>query len=183
MDMKTIKNLGWVTLSDKAVVSDPSYDRDVCCMQTEIPVKPGKYRAMVLLSDEKEWGVRVASLVLVHTTHQGSPKKDWETICLPIGVDSGQCGIFDDTVYPQSKGYPNAEQFYDECCRLTMSDEFAGILKNGKGVVTSSGFGDGYYELLAKKDGDCCVALMLDYDLVNMRTVMRALTQVEQEGE
>jgi hypothetical protein len=177
--MKTVKELGWVDLSEKVVVSDPCYDRDVWCMQTGVPVKPGRYKVFILLSNEKDWGVRVANLVLVHEDHQGSPQKDWESVGSCIGVDSGQCGVFDDAVYPQSKDHPNFEPFYEECCNLTLSKDMAGILANGKGVVTSSGFGDGSYELLAKKDGDRCVALMLDYDLVEMRTVMRALAQAQ----
>jgi hypothetical protein len=177
--MKTVKELGRVTLSDKVVVSDPCYDRDVWCMQTDIPVKPGRYNVMILLSDEKKWGTRVANLILIHEDHQGSPQKDWKYVCSSIGVDSGQCGIFDDTIYPQSKDHPDLEPFYTECCALTLSDELAGILESGKGVVTSSGFGDGGYELLAKKDGDRYVALMLDYNLAEMQTIMRALERRE----
>ena len=177
--MKIIKELGWVELSEKVVVSDPCYDRDAWCMKTDIPVKPGRYRVMILLSNEKEWGIRVSNLVLVHEERQGNPQKDWESVCTSIGVDSGQCGIFDDAVYPRSKDHPDSEPFYDECCGLTMSKERAGILKSGKGVVTSSGFGDGSYELFAKKDGERYVALMLDYGVVLMRTVMRALAAAQ----
>jgi hypothetical protein len=96
-----------------------------------------------------------------------------------IGIDSGQCGIFDDTIYPadkKSRGkFDDKGSFYGECCQITLSKEKGGIMKNCKGLVSSSGFGDGIY--------DCCdqgykgerIALMVDYGLARKSTNTRAL--------
>ena len=181
--MNAIKNLGSVGLSGTAVVSDPCYDRDVWCMQTGLPVKPGRYKAMAIYSDEKEWGVRVANLVLVHEDYLKDTKNDWSPVCASIGVDSGQCGIFDDAVYPESKGHPDREPFYDECCGITLAKESAGILASGRGVVSGSGYGDGSYELFAKTEDNQYVALMLDYGLLEMRMAMQMLTDGQGEDD
>lgn len=151
--MKTsIVNAGHIKLSGKVVVSDPCYDRSVWCMATDIAVKPGLYTTYIFRKDEKEWGVRVAAIMAIHTDYSGSLKKDWEPYECCIGVDSGQCGIFDDAVYPatESSGgeYGDEDSFYGECCKLTLSEEQGGILKFRNGIVSSSGYGDGSYALL-----------------------------------
>ena len=179
--MKTVNDLGVIELSGTVVVSDPCYDRDVWCMQTGILIKPGRYKAMAVCSDEEELGTRVANLILVHEDYQMDSKEDWVSLCTSIGVDSGQCGIFDDSVYPQSKDHPDRDPFYDECCNITLSRQSAGILCNGKGVVSCSGYGDGEYELFAKiRDGQH-VALMLDYNLLKMKRVMQMLVDKQRK--
>ena len=180
--MKTVKSLGTVELTGTVVVSDPCYDRDVWCMQTGSPVKPGRYEALALYSDEEDWGNRVANLVLVHEDHRGAPPKAWKPIESTIGVDSGQCGIFDDSIYPEEKDHTGRDTFYDECCSITLAKGNAGILRNGKGVVSSSGYGDGSYELYAKSDGEQYVALMVDYCLLKMRKVMEILAARQSGG-
>ena len=181
--MQTVKNLGSIELSGTIVVSDPCYDRDVWCMKTGLSVKPGRYDVMAICSDEKEWGPRIASLVLIHQDHKKAPQKNWESIATSIGVDSGQCGIFDDSIYPQSKDHPDYNPtFYEECCQITLSKKMAGLLKCGKGVVSSSGYGDGSYELFTKSDGGQNIALMLDYDLLKMRKIMQMLVAEQSKG-
>lgn len=178
--MKTVEKLGMVELSGKVVVSDPCYDRDVWCMITNLSVKPGRYKVSVIRSDEKEWGVRIASIVMFHEDYVDAKLGKWKSIEGTVGVDSGQCGIYDDAVYPQAKDHSDNEPFYDECCNITLGKKSAGILKSGKGVVSSSGYGDGSYELFAISKGGERVALMLDYDLVKMRDTMRMLMERQQ---
>ena len=179
MDMK---KLGTINLSGKVVVSDPCYDRDVWCMQDDIAVKAGNYHVYVSYSDEKEFGTRVAALAVVHTDHLdllSDGHLNWNSVNGSIGVDSGQCGIFDDSIYPRgTKADEDAEvfdSFYQECCNITGSEEQGGILKSGKGVVTSSGFGDGGYELFSLSHKNETVALLVDYSVTTMRDIMRAL--------
>jgi len=182
MKANTVKNLGFIELSEKVVVSDPCYDRDTWCMVTDLAVKPGRYKASVISSDEGEWGVRISLLMLVHEDHIDSQLSKWEPVKGSVGVDSGQCGIFDDTIFPQAKDHTDHEPFYDECCDITLKKN-VGILKNNKGFVSSSGYGDGSYELSAiSKDGER-VALMLDYDLVKKRDIMRILVDEHQKSK
>ena len=170
---------GVITLSGKVVVSDPCYDRGAWCMKTDFPVKPGRYYAFAVYSDEGKMGIRVAALALYHEDYIRMPLFDWQRIDCTIGVDSGQCGIFDDSAYPQTKDHPDHEPFYDECCKITLADSQAGILRSKQGVVSTSGYGDGTYALKTiAREGEN-VALMLDFDLVNMGAMVRKLTAAE----
>jgi len=171
----TIKSLGTVEFSGKVVVSDPSYSRGTWCMKTDLPVKPGTYHVYAAYSNEGEWGLRVAALAFYHEEHMPlTPVSEWHEIAANIGVDSGQCGIFDDTIYPQTIDHPD-HPFYMECCNITLANGCAGILRSGKGAVSSSGFGDGVYTIsVVERDGEN-VALLLDYDLVKMRPLIMAL--------
>jgi len=174
--MKTkTEEFGYIELSGKVVISDPCYDRDVWCMKTDFPVKPGPYKAQVTYSDEGEFGVRVAAIALVHKEHEQMTLTGWKNIDADIGVDSGQCGIFDNSIYPQAKDHPDNASFYDECCKLTLGKKQAGILKSRRGIVSSSGYGDGSYNLRTICQNDEHVALLLDYDLISMKKIMNRL--------
>ena len=178
----TSKCLGTVEFSGKVVISDPCYDRGSRCMKTNFPVRPGRYRVYAAYSDEGSLGLRVAALTVCHEAFKPQDLVDiWQEVDADIGVDSGQCGVFDDSIFPYAKDSPDHRPFYDECCDLTSVDSQAGILQSGTGVVSSSGYGDGGYTLrVVERDGKN-VALLLDYDLENMRRVMTALlaTQID----
>jgi len=182
----TSKCLGAVEFAGKVVVSDPGYDRNAQCIQTDVHVKPGRYQVFAAFSDEGEFGQRVAALTLYHEAYmQQALGMEWQEALTSIGVDSGQCGIFDDTIYPQSREHPDNRPFYEECCTITLTGDRTGILQSGKGAVSSSGYGDGCYTLsVIKQDGEN-IALLLDYDLVIMRRLMAALLhkQVSEDDE
>ena len=181
--MKKIR-LGSIELSDRVVVSDPCYNRDTWCMDDNVPIKPGNYDVFLTLSDEKEWGTRVASLLVANSDFIGVERKrfpKWEVYSSSIGVDSGQCGIFDNSVYPQKnltdEEIDSEDSFYSECCDITLKKLQGGILRSKKGVVTSSGYGDGSYELSVIKQKGENVALMLDYSLQSMRGIMEKICE------
>jgi hypothetical protein len=152
-------------------------------MEEDIFVEPGKYNAFVVISDEGDFGERVACLTLVHEGYQDN-ESDWDLISENIGVDSGQCGIFSSTVYPMSlRDGDEHKYFYDECCETTLAEDQAGILWNEEGVVASSGYGDGCYGLFAKRDRNGQnVALMVDFNLVRMHDLFEALISLSQNS-
>jgi hypothetical protein len=185
MNGTMINELGTVELSGTVVVSDPCYDRTVWCMKQDVKILPGKYRVFVSRQDKGDFGIRVACLMIVHEDYDAAKIRNWEDYKGSIGVDSGQCGIFDDAIYPQKNDHPDCEHckpFYDECCKLTLSNEQAGILESGKGVVSSSGYGDGGYTLsfATQKDG-YTIGLLLDYDLARMESIMQAVVTHQKE--
>ena len=171
----TIDELGPIELSGTVVVSDPCYDRDVWCMKPGVKVKPGKYRVFVSRQNEGRFGIRIACIMVVHEDYEAADIKKWDVCSGSIGVDSGQCGIFDDTIYPMMQDHQDFEPFYGECCALTLSEESVGILSSDKGVVSSSGYGDGSYTLCTAFQDGHTIGLLLDYDLGKMSQVMRAL--------
>ena len=181
----TIVNTGNIKLSRKVVISDPCYDRSVWCMATDVDVKPDSYATYIFKKDEKEWGIRVAAIMAIHADYSGSLQNDWEPCDYSIGVDSGQCGIFDDAVYPANEStsgeYGDEDSFYGECCKLTLSDEQGGILKSRNGIVSSSGYGDGSYGLLCQYHEGERIALMVDFDLAKNSTIMKALMDSQRQ--
>jgi hypothetical protein len=155
--------LGYVELSDKVIVSDPGYDRGLWCMKTDFPVKSGRYKAQVVYIDDGDFGVYVSGIMLVHEEYEQMQLTGWEDVDADIGIDNGQCGIFDDAIYPQTENHPDNEPFYDECCELTMGEKQAGLLKSRRGIVSSGGYGDGLCALRTiSQDGEH-VAMMLEF--------------------
>lgn len=177
--LANIINAGCIELSEKVIVSDPCYDRSVWCMATDVAVKPGKYVVYIAKKDEKEFGTRVAVIMAVHEDYIKEIKEDWETYDCCIGVDSGQCGIFDDDIYPKDEKsggeYDDENSFYGECCKLTLGDSHFGLLRNGNGVVSSSGYGDGSYELFCQYYDGERIALMVDFNLDKNITIMKEI--------
>ena len=171
--------IGWIDLSGKVVISDPCYDRNKWYVVKDIAVKPGKYAICVTQIDMEEYGVVIAAIMAVHTDYFKSLKAEWNPYDCVIGVDSGQCGIFDDTIYPayeKSGGeYDDENSFYGECCKLTLSDAKSGILRTRGGAVSSSGHGDGSYELFCQYHDGERIALMVNFGIVNNDTIMKTL--------
>ena len=96
------------------------------------------------------FGGRVARLeVKLH----GSTSTEYKVLAEDAGVDSGQFGFYDDTIFPydEFRDFDDKNSFYGKCCDLTMSDFQAGIIDK-KGVVSSSGFGDGSYVVTIGKN-------------------------------
>jgi hypothetical protein len=70
-----------------------------------------------------------------------------------IGVDSGQAGFFDAEFYIGG----DDQKFYDQVCDLTLNGDNAGVIAFG--AVSSSGWGDGCYELQTiRHDGEVVAA-------------------------
>lgn len=70
--------------------------------------------------------------------------------------DSGQAGFFCDSIYPKGETgeFGDKETFYGVACDATLETEHsAGIIFN-KGFLSSSGFGDGGYNLYLHKTND-----------------------------
>lgn len=139
-----------IQLGKRVRVSDPCYGTNVWCSGVVDNVKEGTYNVDAKISDEGVWGERVKFLTAIHSDYSGPSvivKASFE-----VGVDSGQAGIYDEDYYNQyhsshSKDDCN-EDWYDDICQLT--NPFG--TKDGKCVVSSSGFGDGCYDCYLLKD-------------------------------
>ena len=164
-----LKKVGtFLTKSRVIRISDPCYDKKVWCCGTVQNCRIGKWSAFVVESDEGDWGTRIAELVAVHgdvSTPEAQiilDRTDWKDSNIDVGVDSGQCGIFDDSEYPEGETgeYDGKGSFYDQCCNKTLSKNRSGVVNFG--VVSSSGFGDGSYQCLVST-GESVVAIKIIY--------------------
>jgi len=140
------EELGSFSTGGILVICDPCYKRDYePPLVNRIEVAPGIWEATVSYFSGR------ISLLEAGLSHAYAYKK--EQLTDDAGVDSGQFGFFDDTIFPyyQEREFDDKEKFYGKCCDITLSDKQAGII-DGKGVVSSSGFGDGSYNVIVGKD-------------------------------
>ena len=89
----------------------------------------------------------------------------WEITEADIGVDSGQCGIYDYESVKDIIGTGESDEkdtFYGQACQCTDADEQYKEL-NGYGVVSRSGVGDGSYDLYIAKQDDQVVGFRVVY--------------------
>lgn len=156
--------------SGKLVCSDPCYSIPTWCQGIVENVKNGVWGAEINLSDEGDWGTRVASLYIVNEDANakmtGIETKifEGEPLNFNAGVDSGQFGFFDFAHYRNDESAKDLKKYefgdnydtesgdawYRACSDLTLGDEQWGVLPNG--VVSSSGFGDGSYDVYGYQD-------------------------------
>lgn len=155
--------LGKITLHDKAVVSDPCYDCRTWC-SAELTVLPGTYNCYTITCDTGMFGKRIAQLIAVYADKE----KDLHSSLLrsvraQIGVDSGQCGIYDSEYFQKTR---KDEVWYKEICSITYDDDkgFLGGTKDALCAVSASGYGDGGYMCMVQKDthGDI-FAIVVDF--------------------
>ena len=159
----TCRYLGDITLGEHIHVSDPCYDRTTWCKAEIEDVLPGVYRVYTIHNDKEH---RVHQVLILH----GVKHKPWQFIFkwargVEVGVDSGQCGFFDDSIFPLSEKtggeMDEPDSFYGKCCKATLAEAQVGIIDDA-GIVTSSGWGDGTYAYYLNAIGKKS-AFMIDY--------------------
>lgn len=162
-------------------VSDPCYKKDIWCSLTLPNCKTGTWDAAVAHVDSDSWGHRVAALAVRHTNgpsfmqfmntenlpaHPCHPRAGIKMFDADAGVDSGQCGFFDNRFYGDDAVCKNmaltadyGNPWYNMCCDATSDDDKCGIVPYG--VVSCSGVGDGGYPLYyIEKDGQVVAAML-----------------------
>jgi hypothetical protein len=156
-----IFDLGQFTVAgDRLRVSDPCYEIGTWCAGEIAEVRRGTWRAQSVMGEEGAWGARVRKLQI---RHADAPADIFATAAfvetdIDVGVDSGQAGFFDASRYPTDPAELEYEpgRFYGECCELTLDNNLpgGGVIPQGFGVVTRSGFGDGSYSCRIIRDTD-----------------------------
>jgi hypothetical protein len=160
-----------IKLGGEVIVSDPCYEVPTWCQEVIKNVRPGMYDTEVDYKESDGWGKRVHTLTVLH---ENIKSPNWEHYG-SVGVDSGQMGVFCMTSYRNDdiasdlpwlteKGDPfgdhpfrpvkeEGEQWYVKMCDRTLTTK-EGWGTYDTGVVSSSGYGDGSYELqVCQMDG------------------------------
>ncbi len=174
-----------IYLGSEVMVSDPCYTVPTWCQHKLTDVLPGEYSSTAFKSDETGgWGTRCAALVAVHKDYV-EDDLSWRTVtAADIGVDSGQCGIFDMESYRNDSIADEitapkmdfmlpcegeGDKWYEKMCRLTLSSQQWGSYNTG--VVSSSGYGDGSYRLLVAKHNGKIVGIAIDYLIFKLKSI------------
>jgi hypothetical protein len=169
-----------IKLEKEVVVSDPCYTIPTWCQAVISNVKPGMYHTTVRKHDAGDWGNRCAMVFAIHEEYVNFPNLlhgKWELHPADIGVDSGQCGIFSKDSYRDDNhkfpyepydfglGFPSdnggGDLWYRHMAKQTLSEQQWGTYE--KGIVSTSGFGDGSYQLFVVKKRNKIVAFAIDF--------------------
>lgn len=145
-------------------ITDPCYDKDVWCRINNFNIKPGQYVCEYTLNDDPD-DKRIAYCTIIHKDYADNPDLiDWTDNIGTIGVDAGCAGFFFN-----KPDYNDAE--WDVFCEYMSDTEKVNgypcaYFKNDIGFWTTSGFGDGAYDVYAAKNENGEVyALEIDFGL------------------
>jgi hypothetical protein len=167
-----------IKLGSEVIVSDPCYEIPTWCQAVVRDVLPGNYNTSVEKTNLRSWGNRISKLRAVHVDYDPS-RLAWKEFPADIGVDSGQAGIFSKESY-RNDGYSetipfgdgedlkiddggSGDKWYNKMCSYTLGNKCWGSYPEG--VVSSSGFGDGSYELSVAYHKKKIVGFMVDFGL------------------
>lgn len=139
-----------ILLSDRVIISDPCYDIGTWCTGTLDNVLPGPY--VVKYDMNESFGLRVSALAVIHEDYTSS-EYEWEEIeNAYIGVDSGECGIYDSKFFETIKSDKEIDKkFYDISSNYQFPDVY---VVNASCVVSRSGYGDGGYPLYVARNNE-----------------------------
>lgn len=132
--------VGKFELGNKVDITDPCYNKGTRCRMTT-DCRPGTWYGYATISDEGEWGDRVAMLCIYLEDH-----KDVDMVLEligNIGVDAGMAEFFRD------KPDYTDEEWYQFCSQFDHRKRYTGL---DYGVVSESGYGDGGYDVYANAD-------------------------------
>ena len=170
-----------ITLESEVMVSDPCYSDPTWCQIKLKNVLPGTYLTTVRKTNNGGWGNRCSVLLAVHEDYLGDTLS-WRNHPGEVGVDSGQAGIFSMSTYKNDeiassittpdKMYDGrafslgvkdrpGDEWYEKMCQFTLSTDSWGSYD--KGVVSSSGVGDGGYRCLVAKHKGKIVGIAIDF--------------------
>lgn len=168
-----------IKLEKEVVVSDPCYTIPTWCQAVISNVKSGMYHTTVRKHDAESWGVRCSMVFAIHEDYVNFPNLlhgKWVLESTNIGVDSGQCGIFSKDSYRDDNykfpyepydfglgysGDDDGDLWYRHMVKQTLSEQQWGTYE--KGIVSSSGFGDGAYQLYVVRKQNKIVAFAIDF--------------------
>lgn len=142
--------------SGKLCITDPCYLKGTWCAAWDLKAINGEWSCNAISEHCGTWGNRVAEIICLSNNFfkPGDVALiSWKKLDFDIGVDSGQCGVFDYEKYPDIKAkYDDEGGFYRKCCDITLGDKPYGPIDFG--FVSSSGFGDGSYSAYGIYDTD-----------------------------
>lgn len=147
-----------IKLGTITFISDPCYNKNTWCTG-EVNTLPGEY--IVQEITEKGKYPILKGVFVVHSSQYG--KIGYNQCCedslIDVGVDSGECGIYDSEKYPQNGIEVDSSK----------SNESYAIYRtpDGDWGVTASNFGgDGSYKAYLHRNGDGKVdAIYLDFSM------------------
>lgn len=135
-----------IKLGTRTLISDPCYDKDTWCAG-EVNTLPGEYIVQEIV--EKGKYPILKGVFVVHYSQYGKLDFDdcYEDSGIDVGVDSGECGIYDSEKYPVN-GIDCDDSKFEE-------DRVVYRTPDGDWGVTAGNFGgDGSYKAYLHRNRD-----------------------------
>lgn len=132
-------------------ITDPCYDRDVWCRMNDVEIVPGNYQCAIWKKDCGDWGNRVG-IIGIYLGEIVPPQKKMKCIG-EIGVDAGLAGFFE-----HKPDYSD-----EEWSRLCGSIRHGDAWIHDDGFFSSSGYGDGGYDVFAYENDGKTTALEIRF--------------------
>ena len=189
-----------ITLSNEVMVSDPCYEVGTWCQHKLTNVLPGEYQCTVTKFQASLWGERCSFIIAVHKDYNTDEKLNWRSVKgATIGVDSAQAGFFSMETYRKDEIFvtgqsehskkwgshknDGGDEWYGHMCDLSdiYKDKW-GTYPNG--IVSSSGIGDGSYELRVAKHKGKVIGMVLDFTIEKLTNqVIEMIRETEMMGD
>jgi hypothetical protein len=133
----TQKYVGTKAFPSTIDITDPCYSKDVWCRLNNVSIKPGEYSCYAWMKAGD-----CGSYCAIAGIYLNNNVQETTELIGDIGVDAGLAGFFAD------KPDYNDKEWHDFCNRVRKGD--AWILDEG--FCTSSGWGDGEYDVYAARN-------------------------------
>lgn len=163
MENLKIKHYGTIELGSEVRVSDPCYGSKTWCNKLLDNVSEGMWDCYAVVNERN----RVAFLAVCKDGCRFALASD-ECVAR-VCVDAGVMGVFDEKYFQKTRDDSGADdKWYEEnVCADHCFGNMAFMTDEGKGFVTSSGYGDGRYFVFVDRDVDGdIVRITVDFDLV-----------------
>ena len=168
--------------SGEIVAKDPGYDIMEGSIFSDIiiPVQNGTWDGYIkYFSDEKKDNPRISELMIYNQNFKDKINDPWIQLT-DVDVDTGQAGFFDlkhfrnDQDVNETHKMPtyielndeHGQKWYAMCCQMTYDEKTkeskAGVVPFG--IVSSSGYGDGSYNVCGIKNDNKFIALKMSFE-------------------
>ena len=131
--------IGKLNLNGKVVIGDPCYEKRDKLMYKVEECQSGEYVGYAYMRKLRDWGERVTKLAI----YKGDEKKQCRIWLGNVFVDAGLMSFFTEKVTLNGNKWT-------KFCDLMYGKDYAKYKEIG--LISSSGLGDGYYEVFTNKD-------------------------------
>lgn len=149
--------VGTFTLGNTVDITDPCYDKGTWC-RVNVACQPGEYTGYAEISDEGEWGKRVANIA-IYKDDKYVPLDEMECINT-IGVDAGLAGFFNNKPdYEDWMGFLVESGVFKTKEEYNYEKDYYAV---DYGVFSESGYGDGSYDVYATPERDAFMIVFIN---------------------
>lgn len=158
--MVRIVDLGRINLGSKVIMTDPCYELGTWCTETIENMRAGEYVACAAVCEEESDDWCAGRIMAQYVLPEGMTIEEFKGRSqkfTDIGVDSATAGIFDYDFFKEAKKKDDTLYMQEHFFNVQHESSSIWTLGTpcGRGIVTTSGVGDGSYPVsFVLEDGE-----------------------------